>query len=310
MSVYLGSQLEDVFEQIRQGGVKDSKGKGIMNLGVDTLPTFVKDAGDRNRTSPFAFTGNRFEFRAVGSGQSVSGPLVAMNTILADSLDWIANKLESDLAKGTELNAAIQTVLKEVMDEHGAVVFGGNGYSEEWHKMAVEERGLANLRTTADALPVLKEGYIEDLFEKTGVLTPVELESRFDVYAEQYLLAIEVEAKLVISIAKTIIYPAALRYLSDLSSTIAGLKEVGIELEKETAEKVATLVKSMMDTASKLSDVLSNHDFASTEEHLQYASQTIRPLMDEVRKYADALEAEVADDLWPLPTYQEMLFVK
>jgi len=309
ISVYLGSQLEDIFEQISKGGIQGSQGRGIMNLGVETLPIFVKDAGDRNRTSPFAFTGNRFEFRAVGSGQSVSGPLVAMNTILADSLDWVANKLESDLAKGTDLNAAIQTVLKEVMDDHGAVVFGGNGYSEEWHKMA-EDRGLANLRTTADALPVLKAGYIEDLFEKTGVLTPVELESRYDVYAEQYLLAIEVEAKLVGSIAKTIIYPAAVRYLSDLSSTIAGLKEIGIELEKATAEKVATLVKSMMDTASKLSDALSKHDFASTEDHMQYASQTIRPLMDEVRQYADALEGEVADDLWPLPTYQEMLFVK
>ncbi|MEG4330368.1 glutamine synthetase III [Microcoleus sp. AT8-B1] len=310
ISVYLGSQLEDIFGQISRGEVKDSKGRGIMNLGVETLPTFMKDAGDRNRTSPFAFTGNRFEFRAVGSGQSVSGPLVAMNTILADSLDWIANKLESDLAKGTELNAAIQTILKEVMDEHGAVVFGGDGYSEEWHKMAVEERGLANLRTTADALPVLKEGYIEDLFEKTGVLTPVELESRYDVYAEQYLLAIEVEAKLVISIAKTIVYPAALRYLAELSGTISKLKEIGIEMEKESAEKVAVLVKSMMDTTSKLSAALSKHDFASTEDHMQYASQTIRPLMDEVRQYADALEGEVADDLWPLPTYQEMLFVK
>ena len=309
ISVYLGSQLEDIFEQISQGGVKGSKSRGIMNLGVETLPTFMKDAGDRNRTSPFAFTGNRFEFRAVGSGQSVSGPLVAMNTILADSLDWVANKLESDLAKGTELNAAIQTLLKEVMDEHGAVLFGGNGYSEEWHKMA-EERGLANLRTTADALSALKEGYIEDLFEKTGVLTPVELESRYDVYAEQYLLAIEVEAKLVLSMTKTLIYPAAVSYLSELSSTISKLKEIGIELEKETAEKVAALVKSMMDTASNLTDALTKHDFATTDEHMQYASQTIRPLMDEVRQYADALEGEVADDLWPLPTYQEMLFVK
>ncbi|MEG4865291.1 MULTISPECIES: glutamine synthetase III family protein [unclassified Microcoleus] len=310
ISVYLGSQLEDIFEQISKGGVKGSKNGGIMNLGVETLPTFIKDAGDRNRTSPFAFTGNRFEFRAVGSSQSVSGPLVAMNTILADSLDWVANKLESDLANGTELNAAIQTLLKEVMDEHGAVIFGGNGYSEKWHKMAVEERGLANLRTTADALSALKEGYVEDLFEKTGVLTPVELESRYDVYAEQYLLAIEVEAKLVLSMTKTLIYPAAVSYLSDLSNTIYKLKEIGIELEKATAEKVAALVKSMMDTASKLSDALSKHDFATTDEHMQYASQTIRPLMDEVRQYADALEGEVADDLWPLPTYQEMLFVK
>ncbi|MEE3719270.1 glutamine synthetase III [Tumidithrix elongata RA019] len=310
ISVYLGSQLEDVFEQISKGDVKSSKHKGIMNLGVDTLPIFPKDPGDRNRTSPFAFTGNRFEFRAVGSGQSVSGPLVAMNTILADSLDWIGNRLESDLAKGTELNVAILSVLKEVMDEHGAVVFGGNGYSEEWHKMAVEERGLANLRTTADALPVLKEGYIEDLFQKTGVLSPVELASRFEVYAEQYLLSIEVEAKLVISMAKTLIYPAAVKYLTDLANAIACLKEVGIAFEVESAEKVSTLLKSMTDSVTKLTEALGKHDFATPEEHMQYAAHTIRPLMDGVRKYADALEGEIADDLWPLPTYQEMLFIK
>jgi glutamine synthetase len=207
ISVYLGTQLEQVFEQISQGQPTSSAHAGVMELGVDTLPVFPKDPGDRNRTSPFAFTGNRFEFRAVGSGQSVSGPLVAMNTIMADSLTWIADALESEMAKGADLNAAAKTVLKEVMDKHSAVVFGGNGYSEEWHKMAVEERGLADLRTTADALPVLKADHIEELFNRLGVLTPIELESRFEVYAEQYTLAIEVEAKLVVSMAKTIIYP-------------------------------------------------------------------------------------------------------
>jgi glutamine synthetase len=170
ISVYLGSQLQDVFEQIKQGALKGSTAKGVMNIGVDTLPNLPKDAGDRNRTSPFAFTGNRFEFRAVGSGQSVAGPLVAMNTILADSLNWMADKLEAETAKGTDLNAAIQTILKEVIDTHGAVVFNGNGYSAEWHKMAVEERGLRNLRTTADALPVLQEKEIVELFGKMGIL--------------------------------------------------------------------------------------------------------------------------------------------
>ncbi len=165
MSVYLGSQLEDVFEQIQQGKITGSKPGGVMDLGVETLPIFRKDSGDRNRTSPFAFTGNRFEFRAVGSHQSVAGPLIVMNTILADSLDSIANKLERELSAGTELKTAIYAILKEIMDEHSAIVFGGNGYSQEWHKMAVEERGLANLPTTADALPVLKEKYIEELFE-------------------------------------------------------------------------------------------------------------------------------------------------
>ena len=309
ISMYLGSQLEDVFEQILQGDLKSSSAKGHMNIGVDTLPILPKDPGDRNRTSPFAFTGNRFEFRAVGSNQSVSGPLVAMNTILAESLDWMAEKLEGAIAKGANLNTAITTVLKEVMELHGAVIFNGNGYSEEWHKLAVE-RGLANLRATPDALPVLKESYIEELFSRESVLTPVELASRFETYAEQYILSIEVEAKLVVSMVKTLIYPAATRYLSDLSNTSLSLKEIGVEFDKETIEKVASLTKLAIDGVSKLSEALGKHDFASPEEHMQYLSNTVRPLMDGIRGYVDALEGEVADDLWPLPTYQEMLFIK
>lgn len=310
MSVYLGTQLEEVFEQIKTGTVTDSKKKGVMDLGVDVLPALTKDAGDRNRTSPFAFTGNRFEFRAVGSSQSVSGPLIVLNTMLADSLDWIGNRLESELSGGADLNTAILTVLKEVMEEHGVVVFGGNGYSEEWHKMAVEERGLANLPTTADALPVLTEEYIEDLFEKTGVLTPTELESRFEVYAEQYILSIEVEAKLVIEMAKTQIYPAAISYLSQLSSTISSLSNLGVTLGQESAQTVADLTNSLMDATTKLSTALEKHDFADTEAHMKYCATTLRSLMDEVRESADALEGEIASTYWPLPTYQEMLFIK
>ena len=310
ISVYLGSQLEKVFDQISQGRIEGSDAPGLMDLGVDTLPVFPKDPGDRNRTSPFAFTGNRFEFRAVGSNQSVSGPLVAMNTILADSLTWVADNLESRMKAGEDLNTAAEGVLKEIMDKHRNVIFGGNGYSPEWHKMAVEERGLANLRTTADALPVLKADYIEELFARMGVFTPVELESRFDVYAEQYLLAIEVEAELVVSMAKTIIYPAAVRYLSELSLAIANAAAIGIEMDKERAQTVSNLIKLLMDGVSKLSEAMAKDDFDSIEEHMQYSAQTIRPLMDKVREYADTLEGEVADNFWPLPTYQEMLFVK
>jgi glutamine synthetase len=310
ISVYLGTQLEKVFGQIKSGRPESSEPGGLMDLGVDTLPVFSKDPGDRNRTSPFAFTGNRFEFRAVGSNQSVSGPLVAMNTVLADSLTWIADALEAKMSSGFDLSTAAHDVLKEIMEKHDKVVFGGNGYSEEWHKMAVEERGLANLRTTADALPVLKADYIEELFNRVGVLTPVELESRFDVYSEQYINAIAVEARLVVSMVKTIIYPAAVRYLCELSTTITSLKAIGITLEQETAETVAGLVQSMMDSVSKLAAAMDKHDFATTEDHMQYCAQTIRPLMDQVRVYADGLEGEVADDFWPLPTYQEMLFVK
>jgi glutamine synthetase len=311
MSVYLGSQLEEVFNKIAAGELDGQYiQSGKMNFGVDTLPPLSKDAGDRNRTSPFAFTGNRFEFRAVGSGQSVSGPLIALNTMLADSLTAIGDLLEGELAKGTKLNDAVVSVIKEVMQKHSAVIFGGDGYSAEWHKMAVKERGLANLPTSAEALPVLKEKYIEELFEKTGVLSPVELESRFEVYAEQYVLSIEVEAKLVIDMAKTAIYPAAMRHLADIAATVAGLEEMGINLNQDNIKTVAELTNSLTTKVSKLASALAKEDFGSIEEHMKYSSSTLRSLMDDVRADVDALEAEVADDLWPLPTYQEMLFIK
>ncbi len=309
ISVYLGSQIEDLLTEIKNGTVKGSSQGGTMRLGVDTLPEFEKDPGDRNRTSPFAFTGNRFEFRAVGSNQSVSGPLVALNTILSDSLNWITDQLEAELAKGLDQKTATYAVVKSVMDQHSAVVFGGNGYSEEWHKMAVEERGLLNLPTTADALPFLKDPAIMALFADSGVLSNAELESRFEVYAEQYVKVIEMEATLVINMAKTIIYPASVRYLSELCNSIAGLKEIGISLDDATTKKVASLTESMMETASKLNSALA-HESKDITDHMQYSAKTLRPLMDKVREYADELEGEIADDLWALPKYQEMLFIK
>jgi glutamine synthetase len=309
MSVYLGTQLEDVFRQIQKGSLTGSKGKTVMNLGVDSLPTFAKDPGDRNRTSPFAFTGNRFEFRAVGAHQSVSGPLVAMNTMLADSLTWVAERLEAAVGSGTPLNAAVLSLLKVIMDEHGAVVFGGNGYSAEWHKLAAE-RGLPNLPTCAEALPVHKEKATEELFSRMGVLTPVELASRFEVYAEQYVRTLEVECRLAISMAKTIVYPAAMTYLASLTETLSRLSALKIDASTDAASKVASLADALLGATSKLSDALGKHNFDTTEQHLSYAAKTLKPLMDEVRKSADALEAEVGDAHWPLPTYQEMLFIK
>jgi len=311
MSVYLGSQLEELFNKIASGELDEQYShSGKMEFNVDTLPPLAKDAGDRNRTSPFAFTGNRFEFRAVGSSQSVSGPLIALNTMLADSLTTVGELLESELGKGTKLNEAVIAVIKDIMAKHSAVIFGGDGYSDAWHKMAVEERGLANLPTTADALPVLKEKYIEELFERTGVLSPTELESRFEVYAEQYILSIEVEAKLVIDMAKTAIYPTAMRHLADIAATVAGLEEMGINLNPDNIKTVAELTNSLTDKVSKLSSALAKEDFGAVKEHMQYSATTLRSLMDDVRADVDALEAEVADDLWPLPTYQEMLFIK
>ncbi|MEN8444025.1 MAG: glutamine synthetase III [Cyanobacteria bacterium J06555_13] len=308
MSVYLGTQLEDIFNQIKAGKIEGSSHKGVMNLGVDVLPPLSKDPGDRNRTSPFAFTGNRFEFRAVGSSQSVSGPLIALNTMMADSLTWMCDQLEAK--GGDDIGAAVQSVLKDIMEKHGAAVFGGNGYSDEWHTEAVEQRGLKNIPTTADALPFLKDPSIVKLFESTEVLSPTELESRYEVYAEQYILSIEVEAKLVSDMAKTLIYPAVMRHLSEAAGAIANLKDVGVTVDTAPLQNVTNLAQSLLDGASKLEDAGSKHDFGSTEEHMQFCADTVRDLMNQVREAADTLEGEIADDLWPLPTYEEMLFIK
>jgi len=302
LSVYLGDQLEKVFDDIKTGALHVPKDGGLMDLGLSQILKFKRDPGDRNRTSPFAFTGNRFEFRAVGSSQSVSGPLVAMNTMLADSLSWIADKLKVELDGGAETPVAVFAVLKEIMETHGNVVFGGDGYSSEWHEMAVKERGLKNIPTTADALPELKTPEVVELFSSTGVLTPTELESRFEVYAEQYVLSLEVEAKLVVEMATTIIYPAAVSYLTSLGA-VSGLKP-------SPAKAVTDASNAMMTAVEKLTAALGKHDFDSIEAHMNFLAGDVRGLMDDVREAADTLETLVADSEWPLPKYREMLFIK
>ncbi|MFM8966662.1 MAG: glutamine synthetase III, partial [Vulcanococcus sp.] len=309
ISVYLGSQLEDVFNQIKDGALKSSSSGGVMQLGVDSLPEFPKDAGDRNRTSPFAFTGNRFEFRAVGSGQSVAGPLVALNTILADSLAWIADQLEARLAKGESLSEASFAVLQQITRDHGAVIFGGDGYSSAWHTMAVQERGLENLRTSADALPVLQRDAIRELFSRHNVLSPVELQSRFEVYSEQYCLAIEVEARLAVRLARTSLYPAVSAYLAELAASIQEQESIGLSPSKALVQQIAGLNQQLLDGAAALEAALGSAPHGA-EAHMRHCADTLMGLMGELRAAADSLETLVDDAAWPLPTYQEMLFVR
>ncbi|MEB3307426.1 MAG: glutamine synthetase III, partial [Cyanobacteriota bacterium] len=308
ISVYLGSQLEDVFNQIKSGQLTGSASKALMSLGVETLPDLNKDPGDRNRTSPFAFTGNRFEFRAVGSGQSVAGPLVVLNTILADSLQWITDQLETQLSSGAPLEEAAFTVLKATMEQHSAVVFGGDGYSSEWHHLAVEERGLENLRTSADALPVLERAEMRELFERQGVLSAVELESRFEVYSEQYILAIEVEAKLVLRMARTQIYPVVVDFLERLSRSLKDQESLGLPVERSVATQVATLNQQLVSRCGALEAAIQESPHG-VHAHMRHCADTLMPLMSEIRSAVDGLEVLVDDALWPLPTYQEMLFV-
>jgi glutamine synthetase len=299
ISVYLGDQLTDVMDQIKAGGVTTSKQKGTLVIGVDTLPELPKDAGDRNRTSPFAFTGNRFEFRAVGSSQTISRPLIAMNTIVADSLEWMAGKLE-----GTkDLNKAIQVLLKEIIDEHGAVIFNGNGYSEEWHAEA-KKRGLPNLKTTADALPALTQPEIIEVFEKQGVLSKTELESRREILAEQYEKHVNVEANLVAELAQTKIYPVAAAYASSLAEGVAKIKAAGGKPSTATFERVAELTAQLEVSIAELRKV------HNTAHGLADWTFKVCPAMVKVRGIVDELEGLLPDDSWPLPTYQEMLFIK
>jgi len=313
ISIFLGDQLTDVFEQIKNGKVEGSKKAGTLEVGVDTLPPLPRHAGDRNRTSPFAFTGNKFEFRAVGSTQSLAGPLVALNTIVAESLDYIATALEKELSgNGVEpdkFNKAVQKVLQQIIKEHDAIIFNGDGYSEAWHQEAAR-RGLPNLKNTVEALPVLGQSDVIELFEKYNVLSRREVESRRDIYLEQYCKQIRVESLLTLEMGRTQIFPAAIRYQNELASTCANLKAVGYTFDTDTLDKVTALVKALQDNLAALEKVINNHHHASLLDEAKHFCYVVRPAMDAVRAVADELEGIVADDLWPLPTYQEMLFIK
>ncbi len=305
MSIFLGDQLNDVFEQIKAtGDASSSKPSGTLTVGVDTLPPLPKHAGDRNRTSPFAFTGNKFEFRAVGSSQSVARPIMIVNTILAESLDYIATKLEG----AADFNKAVQVLLKEIMVEHGAIIFNGNGYSQEWHEEAAK-RGLPNLKTTPEALPAYITPEAIALFEKYAILSHDELESIYEVALEQYLKVVNMESNLVVEMSKTIIFPAAVRYQNQLAQTCANLKSVGYTFDTDTLDKVTALVKLLQDSTAALEKFKASESLELLEEAKFVCANTL-PMMLEVRKHADALESFVADDLWSLPTYQEMLFIK
>ncbi len=310
ISIFLGEQLTDIFEQIKAGGAKSSKGKGTLTVGVDVLPPLPKDAGDRNRTSPFAFTGNRFEFRAVGSSQSIAGPLVAMNTIVAESLDYCATELEKATGgDSAKLPGAVQTLLKEIYDKHGAIVYNGDGYVEAWQQEAAK-RGLPNFKTTVDALPTLRTPEIIELFEKYNVLSRRETESRMDIYLEHYIKSVNVEARQTIEMSKTMIFPAAIRYQSELAMTCANLKAVGYTFDTDTLDKVTAMVKELQDKTAELEKIAGHHGGSSLLDEAKHYCCKIVPAMAAVRKAADELESIVADDHWPLPTYQEMLFIK
>jgi glutamine synthetase len=297
-----------VFDQVAKGGATSSKEKGTIIIGADTLPVLPTDPGDRNRTSPMAFTGNRFEFRAPGSLQSIAGPMVTINTILAEALDYIATEIETLTAEGTEFDAAVQKVLEVVISNHGAAVFNGDGYSDEWQEEAAA-RGLPNLRTTLDALPQLITPESIELFSHYGVFTEREQHSRFEIAMEQYSLTINVEAKSTLEIASTSVLPAALRYQTELATNLAALKAVGIDGDTSTLLEVSSSIDALRAGIATLKEALAHDGADDVEAEATHAGTSLLPAMEAIRSAADTLEGLVADDLWPLPTYEEMLFI-
>jgi glutamine synthetase len=312
ISIFLGEMLSDIFAQLEKGLPKDSKKGGVLEIGVDTLPPLPKDAGDRNRTSPFAFTGSKFEFRAVGSSQSIAGPLVILNTIVAESLDYIATQIEEKTGgKKAKLMEAVQDVLKDIAKKHKAIIFNGDNYSPEWHAEA-EKRGLPNFRNTVDALAyVTGNKEYAALFEKYGVLSRREFDARNEIYTERYCKEINTEALLCHDIAKSMILPAAYRYQGELAATAAALKEAGAaKVDTSSLKTVTDLVAKLEKAIAGLEDALAHKAEGSTLDHAKHYRDDVLPAMLEIRKIADQLEIIIADDLWPLPTYQEMLFIR
>ncbi len=299
ISIFLGAELEKVFEAISSGEGDPHTPGSFLGLGTPVLPALPMDGGDRNRTSPFAFTGNKFEFRALGSSMSLAFPNTVLNTIAAEAIDELSDALQAKLDGGADLAEAVTAVVKDAYDANKQVCFGGDNYSDEWHAEA-EQRGLKNLRTTPDALPEVLADDTVAAFEKYEVLSKRELESRFEVWTEQYVTRANIESETTESMARTLILPAALRHLAMIEAS--GVESLKAEVRALTEDLVEAIGE--LNTANLYPDGVEGLDLAV------YARDNQLATMGKVREVADKLEKIVADDLWPLPKYAEMLFIK
>ncbi len=298
ISIFLGDQLTDIIEQIKAGGAKSSASKTTMELGVDVLPELPKDTTDRNRTSPFAFTGNKFEFRAVGSSQTCAWPMAVLNTIMAEALDIVATRLEP--AAGTpEFKDAVRELIRELITRHDRVVFNGNGYSDEWVQEA-ERRGLPHIKSTPEALDVLARPDTIALMEKYGVLNRSELLARREIQIENFEKLIDIEAKTCLNMLRTIYLPAVARQMSEICGTVSAIIAAGVPAGLKAARARAGVVGSLYDELVPRVDAL--EDAINCGEPM-----AMRAAMEDARLTVDALEAVVAADLWPVPTYAQML---
>ena len=307
ISIFLGAQLEDLLNQIATtGSVTNTMQRERLNTGVSTLPELKKDASDRNRTSPFAFTGNKFEFRMVGSSASISSPNVVLNTIVAEAFDEIATRLENC----NDFEQEVMLIIQEIIKKHSRIIFNGNGYSNEWVEEAAR-RGLPNLQTMVDSIPALITDKAIKLFEKFGVFTKTELESRAEIQYEAYTKAINIEARAMVEIASKHIIPAVIRYTTALADSINSVTAAGCDAstQKEILDSVTIYLRNAKEAMAKL---VSNLEYAKSiadaKQKAIYFKDNIATTMVELRKPCDELEMLVDKTLWPFPSYGDLIF--
>jgi glutamine synthetase len=303
ISIFLGEELERIFERLEAGETLAQGVEGRMALGTPVLPELTKDTGDRNRTSPFAFTGNKFEFRMLGSSQSPSFANTVLNTVVAEALDDLSGRLEQALSEGGSLEDVLPEVMRQSYKAHKRIVFNGDNYTEEW-KTEAEARGLLNLPDAADSLLQIGAPSSLEVFARYGVLSEREVESRLEVFLEQYVLTTNIESETAARIARTMLVPAVVRHLGQLRA--AGDAPALVQLTGNLNERLEEFVRAI----GRLDQANAPRDHGGAEGAAQYMKNDVMPALDAVREVADSLEKVVADDLWPLPKYSEMLFIK
>jgi glutamine synthetase len=310
ISIFLGDMLTDIFEQIEKGGARSTKHGGELDTGVLVLPKLPRDPGDRNRTSPFAFTGNKFEFRAVSSNQSIAYPNIALNIAVTESLDYIAGELEKAVKGGKSLDKAVAELLPKLIKENKRIIFNGNNYSKEWEKEA-GKRGLLNLKNTVDALPQMISKEVVGLFEKYKVLAGREVHARYEIMVETYNKTVNVEGQLMVLMANRYILPAALDYQKQVAQSVAAVKGAGGKSAagKKLLDWLTRRVDGFQAATHTLEKAL-EHEGASSEKHAKHFRDVVVPAMAVLRESGDELELAIPHESWPLPTYREMLFIK
>ena len=312
ISIFLGDMLTDIFQQIEKAGsAKSTKSGGILDIGVGVLPKLPRDAGDRNRTSPFAFTGNKFEFRAVSSNQSIALPNVVLNLAVTESLDYCATELEKSLKEGKKLQAAVKQLLVKLVKDNKRIIFNGNNYSDDWQKEAAK-RGLLNHRTSVDAYGEALKPDVIKAFEKYGVLNEREVHARYEVAVEQYNKTVNIEAQLMVLMANRYILPAAYRYQTEVGESVAAVKAAGATAKeaRRLLDGLCRLSDECKVRVDHLQELLEHEGNGNAEKHAKYFRDKVVPAMALLRDTGDNLECIVPHDMWPLPTYREMLFIK